>query len=115
MLGLLEPWLVAQRVLHAGIIQLRLVDDEPGCLPSDQTCCASRAAPGVCHHIVGFWRPAVGIAAIGQFRHEHRLGIALGRIEEPGDVADIVLFLASDLSRFLTGEAVNASGGVTMD
>jgi hypothetical protein len=26
-----------------------------------------------------------------------------------------VLFLASDLSRFLTGEAINASGGVTMD
>jgi meso-butanediol dehydrogenase / (S,S)-butanediol dehydrogenase / diacetyl reductase len=39
----------------------------------------------------------------------------LGRIEEPEDVADIVLFLASDLSRFLTGEAVNASGGVLMD
>jgi NAD(P)-dependent dehydrogenase (short-subunit alcohol dehydrogenase family) len=30
-------------------------------------------------------------------------------------VADIVLFLASDLARFLTGEAINASGGVTMD
>jgi NAD(P)-dependent dehydrogenase (short-subunit alcohol dehydrogenase family) len=39
----------------------------------------------------------------------------LGRLEEPEDVADIVLFLASDLSRFLTGEAINASGGVTMD
>jgi meso-butanediol dehydrogenase/(S,S)-butanediol dehydrogenase/diacetyl reductase len=39
----------------------------------------------------------------------------LGRIEEPEDVADIVLFLASDLSRFLTGEAINASGGVLMD
>jgi len=39
----------------------------------------------------------------------------LGRLEEAGDVADIVLFLASDLSRFLTGEAINASGGVTMD
>ena len=39
----------------------------------------------------------------------------LGRLEEPEDVADIVLFLASDLSRFLTGEAINASGGVLMD
>jgi NAD(P)-dependent dehydrogenase (short-subunit alcohol dehydrogenase family) len=39
----------------------------------------------------------------------------LGRLQEPADVADIVLFLASDLSRFLTGEAVNASGGVRMD
>jgi len=39
----------------------------------------------------------------------------LGRLQEAEDVADIVLFLASDLSRFLTGEAINASGGVTMD
>jgi NAD(P)-dependent dehydrogenase (short-subunit alcohol dehydrogenase family) len=39
----------------------------------------------------------------------------LGRLEEAADVADIVLFLASDLSRFLTGESINASGGVTMD
>ncbi len=39
----------------------------------------------------------------------------LGRLEEPEDVADVVLFLASDLSRFLTGEAINASGGVRMD
>ena len=39
----------------------------------------------------------------------------LARIQEPEDVADIVLFLVSDLARFLTGEAVNASGGVLMD
>jgi meso-butanediol dehydrogenase/(S,S)-butanediol dehydrogenase/diacetyl reductase len=39
----------------------------------------------------------------------------LGRIQQPEDVADIVVFLASDLARFLTGEAVNASGGVLMD
>ncbi len=39
----------------------------------------------------------------------------LGRIEEPEDVAEIVVFLASDLSGFLTGEAINASGGVLMD
>jgi NAD(P)-dependent dehydrogenase (short-subunit alcohol dehydrogenase family) len=39
----------------------------------------------------------------------------LGRLQVAEDVADIVLFLASDLSRFLTGEAINASGGVTMD
>ena len=48
-------------------------------------------------------------------RNEYVSLTPLGRIEEPEDVADIVLFLASDLSRFITGEAVNASGGVTMD
>jgi NAD(P)-dependent dehydrogenase (short-subunit alcohol dehydrogenase family) len=39
----------------------------------------------------------------------------LGRIEEPEDVADVVLFLASDLSRFMTGEAVCVTGGAWMD
>jgi NAD(P)-dependent dehydrogenase (short-subunit alcohol dehydrogenase family) len=39
----------------------------------------------------------------------------LGRIEEPGDVADVVLFLASDAARFMTGQGVNVTGGVRMD
>jgi NAD(P)-dependent dehydrogenase (short-subunit alcohol dehydrogenase family) len=48
-------------------------------------------------------------------REEYISLTPLGRIQEAEDVADIVVFLASDLSRFLTGEAVNASGGVLMD
>jgi NAD(P)-dependent dehydrogenase (short-subunit alcohol dehydrogenase family) len=48
-------------------------------------------------------------------RREYISLTPLGRLQEAEDVADIVLFLASDLSRFLTGEAINASGGVTMD
>lgn len=39
----------------------------------------------------------------------------LGRIEEPDDVAKSVVFLASDLSGFITGEAINVTGGVRMD
>lgn len=38
----------------------------------------------------------------------------LGRLEEPEDVADVVLFLASDASRFMTGQAINVTGGVYM-
>jgi NAD(P)-dependent dehydrogenase (short-subunit alcohol dehydrogenase family) len=36
----------------------------------------------------------------------------LGRLEEPEDVARVVVFLASDLSRFMTGQAINVDGGV---
>ena len=39
----------------------------------------------------------------------------LGRIETAEDVADAVVFLCSDLARFVTGEALNLSGGVRMD
>ena len=39
----------------------------------------------------------------------------MARIEEPEDVADVVLFLTSDAARFMTGQGVNVTGGVRMD
>lgn len=39
----------------------------------------------------------------------------MGRLEEPEDVARSVVFLASDLSNFITGESLNVTGGVRMD
>ena len=55
-----------------------------------------------------------GIAA-EQVRQDYVAQTPLGRIEEPEEVADVVVFLASDLARFITGEAINVSGGVLMD
>jgi 3-oxoacyl-[acyl-carrier protein] reductase len=37
--------------------------------------------------------------------------VALGRIGEAGDVADVVAFLASDDARWITGQSIEASGG----
>ncbi|VVE43100.1 SDR family oxidoreductase [Pandoraea anhela] len=37
--------------------------------------------------------------------------IALGRVGEPRDIADIVAFLASDAGRWITGQSIDASGG----
>ena len=48
-------------------------------------------------------------------REEYVSLTPLGRLEEPEDVADTVVFLASDAARFITGEALNISGGVRMD
>jgi NAD(P)-dependent dehydrogenase (short-subunit alcohol dehydrogenase family) len=39
----------------------------------------------------------------------------MGRIEEPEDVADVVVFLATDAARFMTGQGINVTGGVRMD
>ena len=40
--------------------------------------------------------------------------VPLGAMAQPGDIADIVTFLASDASRFMTGELVHANGGLYM-
>ena len=37
--------------------------------------------------------------------------IALGRIGEAADIADVVAFLASDDARWITGQSIEASGG----
>jgi 3-oxoacyl-[acyl-carrier protein] reductase len=55
---------------------------------------------------------------------EHSLGpeglelavpyIPLRRIGQPDDIADVVLFLASDAARYVTGQTLLADGGVTL-
>lgn len=48
------------------------------------------------------------------FFERAKRGIPLGRVGEPHDVAKLALFLASDLSGYITGEAVSISGGAIM-
>ncbi len=38
----------------------------------------------------------------------------LGRVGEPEDVADVVVFLCSDLARFVTGQNIVVDGGLTL-
>ncbi|WP_241564398.1 SDR family NAD(P)-dependent oxidoreductase [Nonomuraea polychroma] len=47
-------------------------------------------------------------AALSRYRHL----IALGRPGTPGEVAGVVLFLAGDASRFVTGETIVVDGGI---
>ncbi len=42
-------------------------------------------------------------------------GIPMGRFQEPGDVAGVVLFLASDAASEMTGQGINVTGGMVMD
>ncbi len=41
--------------------------------------------------------------------------IPLGRIQTPDDVADVVAFLLSDDAGYMTGQSLNACGGLEMD
>jgi NAD(P)-dependent dehydrogenase (short-subunit alcohol dehydrogenase family) len=38
--------------------------------------------------------------------------IPMGKVADPADIADVALFLASDLSRYVTGSSILASGGL---
>ena len=46
---------------------------------------------------------------------EREKSIPLGRVSVPDDVVRIAAFLASDESSYMTGEAINLSGGLLMD
>jgi 3-oxoacyl-[acyl-carrier protein] reductase len=41
--------------------------------------------------------------------------VPLGRLGTPADIADVVAFVASDASRFVTGERITVNGGHTID
>ncbi len=48
-------------------------------------------------------------------REEYVSMTPLGRLQEVEDIADVVVFLASDASRMMTGQAINVTGGARMD
>ena len=51
---------------------------------------------------------------VEQANAERLARVPLGRWEKPEDVAQLVGYLASDRSSYITGEDVNVSGGVVM-
>ena len=59
-------------------------------------------------------REAGGVLGVrpGDFTQSRLSTIALGRMEQPEDVADVVAFLCSDDARYITGQAVNVEGGM---
>jgi NAD(P)-dependent dehydrogenase (short-subunit alcohol dehydrogenase family) len=61
------------------------------------------------------WEAKLRGMTVEKVRDEYVSLTPLGRIEEPEDVADAVVFLCSDLARFVTGEALNVTGGVRTD
>ena len=53
------------------------------------------------------------IRAIPEVIHQERLNsIAMGRVGTPQDIANTALFLASDLSAYVTGQVIGVDGGM---
>ena len=49
----------------------------------------------------------------GAFKNDVESRILLGKLAQPGDVSGAVLYLASNLSNFVTGETIKVDGGWT--
>jgi NAD(P)-dependent dehydrogenase (short-subunit alcohol dehydrogenase family) len=50
-----------------------------------------------------------------EVRRTYEERIALGRIGSPEEIADVVLFLASDAARYVTGQELVVDGGLTIN
>jgi meso-butanediol dehydrogenase / (S,S)-butanediol dehydrogenase / diacetyl reductase len=49
-----------------------------------------------------------------EFTRQRAASVPLGRMETPEDVASVIGFLASDRAGYMTGQAINVTGGVIM-
>ncbi len=56
--------------------------------------------------------PLLSLLPHEQERYERTTPV--GRIGEPEDIADVVVFLCSDLARFITGQTIVVDGGMTL-
>jgi 3-oxoacyl-[acyl-carrier protein] reductase len=62
------------------------------------------------------WIPVERHAGVErQYFDEYLAAVPLGRMGTPAEIADVVAFLASDGSRFITGERITVNGGHTID
>jgi NAD(P)-dependent dehydrogenase (short-subunit alcohol dehydrogenase family) len=68
-------------------------------------------APGVID--TGLGAPGTGWTRAELARYAER-DVALGRVGQAEDIADVILFLLSDASRFMTGEVIVVDGGASL-
>jgi NAD(P)-dependent dehydrogenase (short-subunit alcohol dehydrogenase family) len=60
------------------------------------------------------WEAKLRGVSIAEVKEGYVADTPLGRLETPEDVAKAVVFLASDAASFMTGQAINVTGGSWM-
>lgn len=60
------------------------------------------------------WRRGLTGAALDERRSERSLIVPMGRLGQPGEAADLALFLLSPASSYMTGQVVGVNGGELM-
>jgi meso-butanediol dehydrogenase/(S,S)-butanediol dehydrogenase/diacetyl reductase len=66
-------------------------------------------------YLDGAWASRLGNYQPGELIDEWIAEIPLARPAEEADVANLVLFLASDAASYITGQTINIDGGMSMD
>ena len=63
-----------------------------------------------------WWTPILSAASqpAEQIRAERLSRIPMGKLGRPEEVADVISFLVGPDSRYMTGQAINISGGMVM-
>jgi NAD(P)-dependent dehydrogenase (short-subunit alcohol dehydrogenase family) len=60
------------------------------------------------------WESELKGITLDKVRNSYIENIPLGYIAEPEEIAKVVLFLSSELSEYMTGQAINMSGGACL-
>jgi len=110
---LATPWWAPYGVSKAGVIALTrslAVAFAPDRIHVNCVCPAPVETP-MWHQIDYDEGPRIGFAP-GTFTKMRLQSTPLGRLAQPGDVAGVVAFLCSPDAGYMTGQAINVSGGL---
>lgn len=96
--------------------QANYVASKAGLIGLTKTTAKEFAKKGIrCNAVApGFIKSAMTDKLPEQTKEQYLSSIPLSRFGAPEDIADVVAFLASDMSKYVTGQVINVDGGLVM-
>ncbi|NDO19691.1 3-oxoacyl-[acyl-carrier-protein] reductase [Lachnospiraceae bacterium MD329] len=96
--------------------QANYVASKAGLIGLTKTTAKEFASRGIrCNAVApGFIRSAMTDVLTDEVKQQYFNAIPLGKFGETDNIADVVVFLASDMSKYVTGQTINVDGGLVM-
>lgn len=96
--------------------QANYVASKAGLIGLTKTTAKEFASRGIrCNAVApGFIRSAMTDVLTDEVKKKYFDAIPLGKFGETDNIADVVAFLASDMSQYVTGQVINVDGGLVM-
>ena len=96
--------------------QANYVASKAGLIGLTKTTAKEFASRGIrCNAVApGFIRSAMTDVLTDEVKQQYFNAIPLGKFGETDNIADVVVFLASDMSQYVTGQTINVDGGFVM-